>query len=754
MAREEKTLTELDLQPTANVDRANDYLWTVDTSDTSMSAYGTSKKVKVEAFIGDTGPQGDAATIAAGTTTTGDEGTDASVVNSGTSSAAVFDFTIPKGDTGATGAAGEDAYVYIAYASDASGTDFTNTFNAELDYIAIKSTDTEIPSPSASDFTGLWKNYKGATGEQGIQGEQGEAGASSYTYIAYASDDSGTDFTNTFNSALDYIAIKTTTSPIASPQASDFTGLWKNYKGETGATGSQGDPGLDVNWRGVYSGVTAYVVNDAVFYEGSSYICILGSTGNLPTNATYWDLMAQQGAAGEGSGDVSGPSSATDNAVARFDLTTGKLIQNSTVTVSDDGSVDIPAGQHYLINGSPIDPDVGSAIHSADAKTTPVDADTTALIDSEATNVLKKVTWANIKATLKTYFDTLYNLYVHPNHSGDVTSVADGATTIADKAITNAKMADMETKTYKGRTSATTGAPEDVGVATLKADLSLAKADVGLSNVDNVQQMPISYLDTDTALTANSDTKVASQKAIKAYVDAQGFEWKGAWTTSTAYAVNDTVENNGSGYICTVAHTSGASTEPGVGASWTSNWDLFVEGTDKTMPTGDIVGTTDTQTLTNKTLTNPTINFTDKAASMNVKCDVTLSTDWSLASESTTTIPFDSENYDIGSDFNTSTYKFVAPVAGYYLVTLNVRATGLLDGKRLAAGIKVGSNTVLFGQNAGSGTGNSVLVSVNLSKVLSLSVSDEVTATAFQDTGSAMDISAASTSMSIHLLST
>lgn len=51
---------------------------------------------------------------------------------------------------------------------------------------------------------------------------------------------------------------------------------------------------------------------------------------------------------------------------------------------------------------------VGSSIHGATAKTTPVDADTVPLIDSEASNVLKKVTWANIKATLKTYFDTLY----------------------------------------------------------------------------------------------------------------------------------------------------------------------------------------------------------------------------------------------------------------------------------------------------------------------------------------------------------
>lgn len=42
---------------------------------------------------------------------------------------------------------------------------------------------------------------------------------------------------------------------------------------------------------------------------------------------------------GSGSGDVVGPSSATDNAVARFDGATGKLIQNGLVTIDDNGNV-------------------------------------------------------------------------------------------------------------------------------------------------------------------------------------------------------------------------------------------------------------------------------------------------------------------------------------------------------------------------------------------------------------------------------
>jgi hypothetical protein len=62
-------------------------------------------------------------------------------------------------------------------------------------------------------------------------------------------------------------------------------------------------------WQGAYSGATAYVADDVVSYNGSSYICILASTGNLPTNATYWNLMAQTGTditslAGLAQGDV------------------------------------------------------------------------------------------------------------------------------------------------------------------------------------------------------------------------------------------------------------------------------------------------------------------------------------------------------------------------------------------------------------------------------------------------------------------
>ena len=53
----------------------------------------------------------------------------------------------------------------------------------------------------------------------------------------------------------------------------------------------------------------------------------------------YAKASAFGGGGAGGSGDVVGPASATDNAIARYDTTTGKLIQNSGATIDDSGNL-------------------------------------------------------------------------------------------------------------------------------------------------------------------------------------------------------------------------------------------------------------------------------------------------------------------------------------------------------------------------------------------------------------------------------
>lgn len=84
------------------------------------------------------------------------------------------------------------------------------------------------------------------------------------------------------------------------------------------------------------------------------------------------------------------------------------------------------------------------SINAATAKTTPVDADTIGLIDSAASNALKKVTWANIKATLKTYFDGIYPAISSLTGHTSASSGAHAASAISYSGNTNLSSTNVE----------------------------------------------------------------------------------------------------------------------------------------------------------------------------------------------------------------------------------------------------------------------------------------------------------------------
>ena len=114
------------------------------------------------------------------------------------------------------------------------------------------------------------------------------------------------------------------------------------------------------------------------------------------------------------------------------------------------------------------------AINTATGKTTPVDADALGIIDSAASNALKKLTWANLKATLKAYTDTLYAL------TGAITG--SGLT--------------MATGKLLGRSTASTGAVEEITVGT---GLSLSAGTLSSTAIGDVVG-PASAVDNNIAV--------------------------------------------------------------------------------------------------------------------------------------------------------------------------------------------------------------------------------------------------------------
>lgn len=136
-----------------------------------------------------------------------------------------------------------------------------------------------------------------------------------------------------------------------------------------------------------------------------------------------------------------------------------------------------------------------------DAKGTPVDADVVVVGDSADSGRVKKTTWAQVKSVLKTYFDTLYS------------TGSELSTHIADT-------------TTHGTTGDVVGA-SDTQTLTNKT-LTSPVLNTGVSGT--------AVLDEDN-MVSDSNTKVATQQSIKAYVDASG--GTGTVDTSGTPVAND-----------------------------------------------------------------------------------------------------------------------------------------------------------------------------------------------------------------------
>jgi hypothetical protein len=118
------------------------------------------------------------------------------------------------------------------------------------------------------------------------------------------------------------------------------------------------DAGFDVLFGWDDSAVTykslllADILTEAAPAAGD-FLMLYGAEGDL--RKVNWSSLP----GGGGSGDVVGPASATDNAIARYDGTTGKLLQNSGVRISDTAHLWV-----NRVNQGPLDGVVSASVPS------------------------------------------------------------------------------------------------------------------------------------------------------------------------------------------------------------------------------------------------------------------------------------------------------------------------------------------------------------------------------------------------------
>ena len=222
-------------------------------TNASVTNSGTSSAAVLDFVIprgadGQDGTDGAAATIAVGTVTTGAAGSSASVTNSGTSAAAVFDFVIPKGDKGDTGSQGPAGLGTVTVGTTTTGAAGTSA----------SVTNSGTSQDAILNFT----IPQGAAGQDGQDGADGADGAAATIAV-------GTVTTGAAGSSA-----TVTNSGTSSAAVFDFS-IPKGDKGDTGA--------------GVPSGGSAGQILSKT--NATDYNCQWKTVGFLPTGGTAGQVL-------------------------------------------------------------------------------------------------------------------------------------------------------------------------------------------------------------------------------------------------------------------------------------------------------------------------------------------------------------------------------------------------------------------------------------------------------------------------------
>ena len=117
-------------------------------------------------------------------------------------------------------------------------------------------------------------------------------------------------------------------------------------------------------------------------------------------------------------GDITGSTGSTDNAILRADGEAGATIQSSLVTIDDNGSINIPSGQSFKINGTALAAsDVGAATSSHNHSGTyqPADSELSLLAALSLSGNANKVIAVNTGADA-------FELVAQSGGSGDITT--------------------------------------------------------------------------------------------------------------------------------------------------------------------------------------------------------------------------------------------------------------------------------------------------------------------------------------------
>lgn len=271
------------------------------------------------------GIPGDSATVAVGTVTTLDPGEPATVTNAGTSSAAVFNFGIPQGETGATGATGPQGPAGVVAASAPI------TYNAGTQTVGIDQTGFLLKADNLSGLADL-----GASRTNLGLGTMATATASDY--LAKAGNLSGLADLATSRTNLGLGTMATETAA--------------NYPTLAGANSFSGTQVVSVNTSGTAFRITqegtgeAFRVEDAANPDSTAFVINAAGQVGIGLTSLGSHSLGVNGTIYSTGATISGPTSV--NGAQTITISSGTAVP---LTIQNNGT-----GNSFLVNDEGADP--------------------------------------------------------------------------------------------------------------------------------------------------------------------------------------------------------------------------------------------------------------------------------------------------------------------------------------------------------------------------------------------------------------
>lgn len=232
-------------------------------------------------------------------------------------------------------------YLNVKYADSFDGQlNFSNSPTNRL-YYGLRNNDSSVESTLYSDY--VWTEVPGGFGSTKFFWYATSGGRQIQTTVATTAP--APEWTVDPGTAIDLDLVTLV-----------FIGVDSFSAGTTGFTPSTPTTGAVVLAgtlkiaNGGTNGTSVPTAGAVPYGTGTAYaFTAAGTVGQVLTSAgagvPTWTTNA--------AGDVTGPASSTDNAIARFDGTTGKLIQNSVTTIDDTGNASGILSQQFS-NGSAV----------------------------------------------------------------------------------------------------------------------------------------------------------------------------------------------------------------------------------------------------------------------------------------------------------------------------------------------------------------------------------------------------------------